>query len=169
MELNRKSIILLGVGALLAIGLVIALIPNEERRVRKTFERVAELIDKEPDEPMLATAAKARGLGDLTTQSFHLEAREIGMNQKFDPDTVAQCAAMMRAHERHIAVTFSDLSVDFPAEKDHVAQVLGNVKIDADHNLGFKGKEARTFEATLKKDAETGTWKFSQVKVHRVN
>ncbi len=169
MQLNRNSTILIGVGLLLAAVLVVLLAPSEERRVRKTFDRAAELLGKEPDEPMLTTAAKANGLSSLIAPSLDFEAKELGVKHKFDPASVAQYATMMRAHERHIAVVFSDLTVEFPAETENLAEVLGNVKVDADHNLGFKDKESRTFEATLKKDAETDTWQFSKVNVHRVN
>lgn len=168
MQISRKGFIGLGCG-LLVLALVIAFLPNEEKRVRKTFDRVAELLAKDGDEPVLTTAGKANGLSNLIAPKMHLEAKEIGLNESFDPTTLAQCATLMRAHERHITVTFSDISVDFPPDKENVANVLGNVAVDADHNLGFKDKESRTFEATLTKDEETDTWQFKNVKVHRVN
>ena len=168
MRNSRIAFIGFGLG-LLALVLFIIFHPSEEKRVRKTFDRVAELLAKDGDEPILTTAAKANGLSGLIAPKMNLDVKELGVSHTYDPTELAQYATMMRSHERHITVTFSEISVDFPADKDNTASVLGNVAVDADHHLGFKDKEARTFEATLRKDVESDTWQFKGVKVHRVN
>ena len=170
MTVLKNKFLLGGAAVLIAAALWIVFAPNEERRVRKTFDRVSALMAKDgaEDEHVLTSAGKANGMGELVATSLKLEAPELGMRETFDSDAVAQTVALMRSHVHHVAVTFSDLTIEFP--KDATAEVLGNVKVDADErNFGFKDSEARTFEATLKKDDDTGTWKFSRVKVHRVN
>lgn len=165
MKLAGNQLVVAGMAALVAIGLFLAFAPNEEKRVRKTFDRVAALLGKEANEPMITSAAKAKALGELVTAAFRFKAPEIGINQSFDSASISECAAMMRAHEQHITVTFSELTVEFPADKANTAEVLGNVQVDSEHHLGFKDKNTRSFEATLKKDAETKAWRFAATTV----
>ena len=50
--------------------------PSEERRVRKVFDRVSELLSKSGTEPVFTATSKARDLAKLVAPDAHLEIPE---------------------------------------------------------------------------------------------
>ena len=157
-----KKIFLIAVIALTAFAAWKLAAPSEERRVRKVFDRVSELLSKTGTEPVFAAAAKARDLAKLVSPDAHFEIPERNLNFALGGNDLARQIAMARSQTQFIKVTFEEISVVFADEDTALvtADVLFNGTSDL---LGFSGRDTRELAATLKKESSSGDWLFSSV------
>ncbi len=160
--MNNSLFIKIAVAAAaIFVALLVMMSPSDEKRIQKQFDRVAELFSKGEEEHMLTAASKAKSIGAMVMPKTSVEVRELGLRKTIDPDEASELAAVFRAHLRTISITFEQLTIDVKSEKK--AEVIGNVTLSGSES------EERSFEASLAKDPETDEWKFSSVKLHRVN
>ena len=159
--MKRKSF-LIGIVALAVVLVWRFAGPSEERRVRKVFDRVSELLSKSGTEPVFAAAAKARDLAKLVAHDAHLEIPERNFNFTLGNNNLAQQIAMARSQTQFIKVTFEEISVVFADEDTALvtADVLFNGTSDL---LGFSGRDTRELDAALKRESSSGDWLFSSV------
>ena len=158
----KRKVFLIGMVALAGVLVWKFAGPSEERRVRKVFDRVSELLSKSGAEPVFAAAAKARDLAKLVAPAAHLEIPERNLNFALGGNDLARQIAMARSQTQFIKVTFEEISVVFADEDTALvtADVLFNGTSDL---LGFSGRDTRELAATLKKESSSGDWLFSSV------
>ena len=143
-----------------AVGLVAwwQLAPSEARRIRKTFDRVSDLIAKDGVEPVFVAAAKARDLAALVAPRARLDIPERDLDFNLNGDGLARQIALVRSQAQFIHVTFEDVSAVFPDED--TALVSADVFFKGTSDLmGFSGNDARELEATLTRE-RGGDWRF---------
>ncbi|MBR6734521.1 MAG: hypothetical protein IKL96_09000 [Kiritimatiellae bacterium] len=158
---NPAMIKIAAVAALILATAWFMMSSSDEKRIQKQFDRVAELFLKEESESMLAAGVKAKSIGAMVMPKTKMEVRELGLRRTIDSDEASEMAAVFRAHLRTISIKFSQLTIDVKSNDE--ADVIGNA------TLSGSMSEERSFEASLVKDPETDEWKFSSVKLHRVN
>ena len=158
---NSTLIKIAAAAVAILVAALFVMSPSEEKRIQKQFDRVSELFSKAEAESMLTAGLKAKSIGAMVMPKTKMEVREVGMRRTIDPDEASELAAVFRAHLRTISIKFSQLTID--VKSDDKAEVIGNA------TLSGSMSEERSFEASLAKDPETDEWKFSSVKLHRVN
>ena len=148
--------------AVAIVGLVAwrLFVPSEERRIRKTFDRAAQLLAKDGTEPVFAAAAKARDLAALVAPNAHLDIPERNLDFRLNGEGLARQIALVRSQAQFIRVTFEDLAIVF--SDDDTALVSADVFFKGTSDLmGFSGSDARELAATLKR--ENGDWRFAAI------
>ncbi len=163
---GRRPFLLLLAAAILAFAAWRLLAPSEERRVRKVFDRVSELLDKSGTEPVFAAAAKARDLAALVEPDARLDIPERNLAFNLKGDGLARQIALVRAQTQFIHVTFEDLSVVFSDED--TALVSADVFFRGSSDMmGFSGSDARALAATLKR-GDGGDWRFAAIALNSI-
>jgi len=136
---------------------------GEERRVRRAFDRAEQAMLKEGPEVAFAGLAKGRALAALVADGgcrLEIPERQVALTLS-GADLPRQFAAF-RMQSAAIRVAFEDLAVTFP--DPGTAEVSCDFFYSGDSDmLGFLGRDARALDATLRKDAASGDWKFARV------
>ena len=157
---SRRSFLALLAVALAGLAAWRLLVPSEERRIRKTFDRASRLLAKEGTEPVFAAAAKARDLAALVAPNARLDIPERNLDFRLNGEGLARQIALVRSQAQFIRVTFEDLAIVF--SDDDTALVSGDVFFKGTSDLmGFSGSDARELAATLKR--ENGDWRFAAI------
>ena len=163
---GRRSILSLLAISVLALAAWRLLAPSEERRIRKTFARASELLDKTGTEPVFAAAAKARDLAALVAPGARLDIPERNLAFALDANGLARQIALARSQAQFIHVTFEDLSIVFA--DDGTALVSADAFFKGTSDLmGFSGSDARELSATLKRDTD-GIWRFAAISLRPI-
>ena len=93
---SRRSFLALLAVALAGLAAWRLLVPSEERRIRKTFDRASRLLAKEGTEPVFAAAAKARDLAALVAPNAHLDIPERNLDFRLNGEGLARQIALVR-------------------------------------------------------------------------
>lgn len=137
---------------------------SEASRVKKTFDKAAEALEKEGVESPYASMAKVRTLVALVGAECRLEVPERNYVSSVAGQDLAREIALFRTQSTRIKVAFEDLSVQIV--DDATAQATCDFFYGGDAApLGFSGRDARALEATLKKDSDSGNWRFVRVRL----
>ena len=163
----KKKIFLIAIVTVAAFAVWKLAAPSEERRVRKVFDRVSELLSKTGAEPVFAAAAKARDLAKLVAPNARMEIPERNIDIAVGGSQLAQQIAMARSQARFIKVTFEEISVVFA--DDDTALVTADVLFNGTSDLlGFSGRDTRELAATLKRESPSGDWLFASVRLNPI-
>jgi hypothetical protein len=153
---NTKQIVL-GVLAVAAIAaLVIWLIPDEKKAIRKRFARLSELVAKDGNESLFVTAAQSRAVAELLTDPCELKGSLHSLGGKYSRQEAATAAAVIRSQFDKMKLDLVDLTIEFP-EKDKAT-----VSLTARFNATGSGEpvtEVRELNCTLLKI--DGKWLFN--------
>ncbi len=162
-----KKFFLIAIVALAAFAAWKFAAPSEERRVRKVFDRVSELLSKTGTEPVFSAAAKARDIAKLVSPSARFEVPERNLDLAVGGSQLAQQIAMARSQARFIKVTFEDIFVVFA--DDDIALVTADVLFNGTSDLlGFSGRDTRELTATLKRESPSGDWLFASIRLNPI-
>ena len=160
----NKIIVVLVLAAAVVAGLYI-LWPSEEARVKKTFAKVSAALDKNGTEPNLEALGKARRAVALVEPGCTFEA--IGRTftlSKSVPDITQQVVAF-RVMAANLHVAFEDIAVKFTDKSTAEASCDFFYKGD---DFGWSVRDARALDATLRKDPESGRWRFARVRLSNI-
>ena len=140
---------------------------RDERRIRRLFDRAAELLAKKGAEPVFTAAGKARELAGLVAPEARFDIPECGVGMAAGGSALARQIALVRAQAQFIQIAFEELRVDFTAEDAAIATADVLFKGTSDL-LGLSGRDARELTATLKRDSDSGEWRFTGVRLRPV-
>ncbi len=163
--MNRKNLLFAAVCLVLVVLVLPGLFRSERSQVRKAFLVAAENLEKTGPENLLVAGLKAKTLGELVDGTLHLRLPELGHDADFDAAEVQRQAAFARNQMADLHVEFRDIRIEFPArgEADATADALVTGGLD-----GSRGREVRAVTARLRKDPDTGKWRFRDVRVEPV-
>ncbi len=145
------------------------LLPSEEARVKETFAKMASALDKGGTESTFDALAKARNAVALVEPGCTFELADGENSKKFTLSNVAaditQNVVAFRMKAGTMMVAFEDLKVKFSDKTTAEASCDFFYKGD---DFGFAVRDARALDATLRKDPESGRWRFARVRVSNI-
>jgi hypothetical protein len=160
---NTKQIVI-GVLVVAAFAaLVIWLMPDEKKAIRKQFARLSELAGKKGDESLFVTAAQARALAELLTDPCELKGNMHSLGGTYSRQEAATAVAAIRTQFNTMALDLVDLTIELP-EKNK-AKVTLTAKLNASGS-GERVSEVRELDCTLLK--QDGKWLFNACQVVEV-
>ena len=162
---SRKTFLVLAAAGL-AAAVWWLMTPSDERRIRRTFDRAAELLAKSGSEPVFTAAAKARDLAALVAPSARFDVPERGIAMSLGGDGLARQIALVRSQAQFIHVAFEGLSIDFTDTDTAIASADLLFKGTSDL-LGFSGRDTRELTATLKRKGSS-EWIFTAIRLKPV-
>ena len=154
-------------GALIVvIGIVvtIALIPSEEKRVKKQFHLLSEWVSKAPEENAFTMLQKMKNIGALFDEPCEIKVPDQSLSGSYTRQEISAYAGSARSHVSQLDLNFYDLRVVFP-EKE-VARVNLTARLTGRSAAGEQVEESRELECVLKKIDRK--WVFSQIEVIEV-
>lgn len=161
----NKLLVILVLVAAVAVGWYF-LSSSEESRVRETFAKMEAALEKSGAESNFKAIEKARHAVALVEPGCTFELVDDGGTKKFALSTVVsditQKLVAFRMTAGTMMVSFEDLKVTFTDKA--TAEVACDFFYKGD-DFGFAVRDARALEATLRKDPESGRWRFARVRV----
>ena len=166
--MNKTFAVILALAAVVAIGWYFFW-PSDEARVRETFREVAAALEKNGSEDNLESIRKAKRAVMFVEPGCTFELARGEDSKEFTLSKVAaditQQVVAYRMHAANIHVAFEDLNVTFPDKA--TAKVACDFFYKGD-DFGWSVRDARALEATLRKDPESGRWRFMRVRVSNI-
>ena len=166
--MNKAVLIVLALAAAVACGWYF-LWPSEEARVRKSFKEVAAALEKDGSEANMDSVRKARHAAAFVEPGCTFELAIGEDTQKFTLSKVAaditQQVVVYRMNVSRIHMSFEDLKVALTDK--NTAEAACDFFYEGE-GFGWGGRDARTLEATLRKDPESGRWRFARVRLSNI-
>ena len=157
----NKTLVILALAAAVLIGWYI-LSSSEEARVKETFKNMAAALDKSANEPTLEAIGKARRAVALVEPGGTCEVLgKTYVLSKNVPD-ITQRVVALRTMTANMHFAFEDISVKFTDKT--TAEVTCDFFYTGD-DFGFAVRDARALDATLRKDPESGRWRFARARL----
>ena len=157
-----KRILLFLAVLAVAVGGWFLLRPSREAVVRKTFAKAAAALEKAGTEKAFDSLAKARALASIADPQCVFEFKGRKFQLSHERTDVTERIAALRNMAAYVHVEFGDVSVSFPASDTAEATCKFSYAGD---DLGLSLRNARYVETTLRKDNDSGRWRFSHVRL----
>ena len=157
----NKIIAILMLVAAVAVGWYF-LSPSEEARVKETFTKMAAALGKSGGETTWEAIGKAQRAVALVEPGCTCEAfgKTYALSKNVPDITQRVVAFRNLAAQMHFA--FEDISVKITG--GDTAEVTCDFFYRGD-DFGFAVRDARAMDATLRKDPESGGWRFVRVRL----
>ncbi len=139
--------------------------PSEEARVKETLTKMAAALDKSGGETTWEAIGKARRAVALVEPGGSCEAfgKTYALSKNVPDITQRVVAFRNLAAQMHFA--FEDISVKITG--GDTAEVTCDFFYKGD-DFGFAVRDARAMDATLRKDPESGRWRFARVRLSNI-
>ena len=164
----NKLLVILVLVAAVAVGWYF-LSSSEESRVRETFAKMEAALEKSGAESNFKAIEKARHAVALVEPGCTFELVDDEGTKKFALSTVVsditQKLVALRMKAGAMKVSFEDLKVTLTDKTTAEAACDFFYKGD---DFGLAVRDARALEATLRKDPESGRWRFAHVRVSNI-
>ena len=157
-----KRILLFLAVLAVAVGGWFLLKPSKEEAVKNTFAMAVAALEKDGTEKAFDALAKARALASIADPQCVFEFRGRKFQLSHERTDVTERIAALRNMSAHIHVELGEVSVSFPAPDTAEATCKFSY---AGESFGLSLHDARDVEATLRKDDDSGKWRFSHVKL----
>ncbi len=155
------------IGVLIVIvGIVaaIALIPSEEKKVKRQFHLLSEWVSKSPEETAFTMLQKMKNIGTLFDEHCEMKASDQSLSGSYSRQEISTYAGSARSHVSQLDLNFYDLGISFP-EKE-IARVNLTARLTGRSTAGERVDETRELECVLRKIDKK--WLFSQIEVIEV-
>ena len=163
--MNRRTLLVAAVCIAIAAFVLPRILRTERSRVLAAFHAAAENLEKSGPETLLAASLKAKALGELVDGTLTLALSELEVEDVFDAMEVQRYAAYARNRMTTLHVEFRDIRVEFPAGGEAAATAVLLATGDLENSIG---RETSAVAARLRKDPDTGKWRFHEVRVDPV-
>ena len=134
---------------------------SEKKRVRKQFERVAELVSRDHDETIFAAARKARSIASLSSDDCVVVAEEPSLSGMHGREDVAGRVTQIRSRFARLRLRLDDLEVEIDRPDSATAVVTG--RVTGWTRYQERVDESREVHCTLTKT--DGEWLFARIEV----
>jgi hypothetical protein len=162
-----KPLLITGLIIVIGVVAVFCLLPNEEKRVRKQFDLLAQYVAKEPNEDLLSAANRAKNIGRLFADPCEFKAEGdsfYSLTGKYSREELISYAFRGRSYFSSLSLKFHDLKIEFPERE--AAKVRVTATLSGRSASGESVDEAREFLSVLQKIEKK--WLFSQFEVVEV-
>ena len=139
--------------------------PSEEARVKETFKNMAAALDKSANEPSLEAIGKARRAVALVEPGSTFEAFGKSITLSMNVPDITQRVIAFRTMAANMHFAFEDISVKFTDKTTAEATCDFFYKGD---DFGWAVRDARALDATLRKDPESGRWRFARARLSNI-
>ena len=146
------------------IVVVIALMPSEEKRVKRQFHLLSEWVSKSPEENAFTMLQKMKDIGTLFDEHCEMKIPEQSLSGSYTRQEVSTYAGSARSYLSQLELKFYDLRIIFP-EKE-IAKVNLTARVTGRSSSGERMDENRELECLLRKIDKK--WLFSQIEVIEV-
>ena len=134
---------------ILGVLAVLLLLPSEERKVKKQFMALSNVVSKEPGESVFTTARKAQEIVPLFDENCELIMPADSVSAYFSRGEITSYVIRGRTQFSDLSLTFVDLSITFPERG--TAKVVLTAKLKGKVVNGDWMDETREVQSTLKK------------------
>jgi len=154
------------VAGVLAGGILAALIfhQNEEAKIRKQFDFIAEKFEKRPGESPVMAAAKANQIREVTAERCRINAPGYSAPRDILSDELPAIVFRIRSEYSSISLMFHDFVIEFPEQ--HSAQVNVTAVIEGLSAGGKPIEDLHELKCNLEKIEEV--WRLKEVEVVEV-
>ncbi len=143
--------------------------PSDEARVKETFSEVAAALEKDGSEANMDSIQKAKRAVAFVEPGCTFELAVGEESTRFTLSKVAaditQQVVAYRMNVSRVHMSFEDLKVTLT--DSNTAEAVCDFFYEGD-GFGWGGRDARTLEATLRKDPESGRWRFARVRLSNI-
>jgi len=139
--------------------------PSDEARVRETFKNMAAALDKSGNEPSFEAIGKVRRAVALVEPGCTCEALGKTFTLSKSAPDITQRVVAFRTMAANMHFAFEDISVKFIG--DGTAEVTCDFFYTGD-DFDLSVRDARALDATLRKDPESGRWRFARVRLSNI-
>ena len=146
------------------IVVVVALIPSEEKRVKRQFHLLSEWVSKSPEENAFTMLQKMKNIGTLFDEHCEMKIPEQSLSESYTRQEVSTYAGSARSYLSQLDLKFYDLRIIFPERE--IAKVNLTARLTGRSTAGEGMDETRELECVLRKIDKK--WLFSQAEVIEV-
>ena len=161
---TTKRVLLAAAVVVAVVVIVIRLLPSEEKRVARQFERFSAWASKDRDEKPLKTTEKIQGLRSLFADPCEVRTDVDSFGGWYSPEQIVSYAMRARGYFAEASLTFHDVSVEIP-EGDR-ALVMLTARLKGISVVEERVNEVRELECELHKTANR--WLFNRIVVVEV-
>ena len=147
--------------ALVVLAAVVAFLvwrnwPNEERRVRKQTQRLADCFSKATGESAAVMVLSLHGFEQLLGDQVELQLQNFPGNGSYSASEISSTVARVRAGCRAIHLVFRDVHVEFPKSEQAVVTLTARLVVTDDE--GRTNEDTREVACRLNKTPDG--WRF---------
>ncbi len=162
---KRNVVIAAGLSAIIGFFVVYYVFYNEEAKVKRRFNELAERISKEPDETKLIAAATINKITRMIQETIQVDIPSRSISKTFTRKDLAAPIYNARSHYSNMALRFVDFGIDLSQEGTAAVHVTGNLK--GKLLSGESIDETHELYCLLKKD-KNDEWLFSSIEIVEV-
>lgn len=164
---NLKNLCAILIAVALVVGGFLWLRPSEERRIRRVFERMAERLEKSPQESVLESGFRAKAVAESFADGVLLKSDEPSFSYTANRADVSAAVLALRRGARKLKVSFESFEIDVSGSEASVACDL--LVQDGGGVLGLGSeRDVRHLDLRMEKDAESGEWIVREAESSRV-
>lgn len=161
---TAKRLLLIAAMVVAVVVLVMRLLPSEEKRVVRQFDRFSSWASKDQDEKPLKMTENIQKLKSLFADQCELRTDMESLGGQYSPEQIASYAMQARAYFVEVSLSFHDISVEI--QEGDRAVVRLTARLQGDSVAEEKVGEVRELECELQKIG--GTWLFKKIMVVEV-
>jgi hypothetical protein len=161
---KAKHIIIAGVVLVGGIIAFFVFFQSEEAKVKGQFKRIAEKIEKKPEESIVVAATKANRISEAFTGICTVHAPAYSFSRDISSDELSTLILSARSQYSEISVKLYDFVIDFP-EKG-IAQAGFTASMEGKLTTGEPTADLHEFSCKLRKIEDT--WRIEKVEMVQV-
>lgn len=147
--------------AILGTVIVIAVLPDEEKKVKKQFRLLSEWVSKSPEENAFTKLQKMKNVVGLFDDRCELKTDYPSLSGTYTPEEISTYVGSAHSYVSRLDLRFYDLQIVFP-EKG-AAQVTLTARLVGRTTAGEQLDDTRELQCLLRKIEKK--WLFSQIEV----
>ena len=151
---------------ILVVGILLFIyfFQSDEKKVRKLFDQISELVEKKENEDHFTMAGKIKNIGELCVDDFRLTTRRSSTPKKYSPKEISGLAARVRLPFTVLTVKFKDIQIEFIEKRK--AKTVSTVLLSGNLRSGETVDDI--FEAGCDLVKFEGKWLFASAEVIEV-
>ncbi|MFC1497704.1 hypothetical protein ACFLS1_04405 [Verrucomicrobiota bacterium] len=166
--MKMKSIITGIVCAAVLVGVVVFLMPNDRRKIKKQFSRMSKHMAKEREESVLVMATKGASVMDLLTDPCEIQSADmkwLGVTQEIcSKNEAVKIMTMFRDQFSVMSLSFQNINIDLVDKNS--ANVELCAKLEGKTRADEAVREIRVIKCVLLKKGRK--WLFNKCIVSEI-
>jgi hypothetical protein len=156
---KSKHIIIVVFALVVGIIAYYVFFQSEEAKIKRQFKRIAEKIEKTPEESIIVSATKANRISEAFTKSCTVQAPEYAFSKQISSGELSTHILSLRSQYSEIFVKLYDFVIDFP-EKGN-ARVAMTASMQGKLTTGESTSDLHELKCKLRKTEDT--WLIEEV------
>ncbi len=132
------------------------LLPNDEKKIRKNLDSLAEYCSSPSEETAIPALKKVMLAGKLCSDPCHVQIESFDINHNFSKKEFTDHILMLKKMTLDTRFSFHDTSIEFPM--DGKADIVSTVRLDGE-TKGSRFTDA--YELNIQAIKTDGNWLFS--------